>query len=1207
MIKELERVRAAHSFSVNVSQGPCRAVTFIIPFIRPVSMSRKGFPVVGVDDGGELPRYGRAVSNSSNGRTLPKKRASLFGGGSWCFGGRRKEKDEDGRRSSSRGTPVPALLLIVLLIGGVLVWWLGGSGSQETAEVERDPDDFETRDAWLARQAEEDSKPDPLIHLSKDPLEDIKLRLKAEYGPDKVYEPPKVEPKEDEASTESEEGKEDEFKDGEIIDEGEFEEDEEGNLIPKKKKKKGSQKVVGEDQIEEDVATGDDEDQNGRRRPKHGKPRHREDDDGGEESPVHAGDLGEDQDGEKQKRLSGDDDEEAGTRRRDRDLLESLDESSKQHERNEDEVLVVPDKTSDDSDIPKPDQSHNNDPPAPEPIAPPPPPPPPPSVPQFYRDSPPPAGVNEPYIYTGPPNPDGIKMDSSPIPPDKEGMASVEKVAKWAWKAWWDLCISPYLPPTSDSNESSASLRKRIKQAKLQSQSRSYDELRPVQRVCHDWAPGPPSDGREMATNSMILTAVDSISTFAVMKLEKELRQALELCLSWDFRIDAHVSVFETTIRVLGGLLSGWALTGEDDLIDKAEQVGQGLLGAFGWNGEWEKEGAVWRWELPVGNANLKTWVFGIVIVLRLAMFADTFRWTPHSGSGRIHGDMGTSQVRISEIGTLQLEFQTLADALPAHRAKRFQSLTDFINQQIRYIETELSNEGLWPKRLGRFTRSGPSSSKNLGDGYYAIGGEIDSFYEYLLKIWTLNGGAKGGSHVDPSIPPSKDIHPPEGSADWARRMWDRSAHAFKRIMLSRFVPAQRGGGFPAPFRPPGLENAMSPVKFHAGWVSSSANGEHSQQLEHLACFAPGMFAYGAWTWPYDVDGNKTELWDWAVDTADTCFRTYWDSPTGLGAESMGIRDSPMRSTGGSFYILRPEVLESVFYVHRISGGADGRYRRWARFTVAALEKHARIASGGYAGLQDAGADPSRISHGDNQETFFLAELVKYLYLIFAGSDALDLSDWVFNTEAHPLPVKGGKRWKEIMMEGGGAKRREKKVEEPEPEREVKKDEPKKEEKEKIVDKEQRRSEQPPPKGQPVPDQQVVAPPAPAPAPVPPVPEPQHADPPPAPAPAPPPPSPPPSKPHKAKAHPPKPPKEHKPKPPHPPKKEHAPKPHPAKPHNNNNNKANKPHPGGKPPTREKSRKERAKEKREKEGKKFGAKHGGKGASRAKKALGRMA
>ena len=43
--------------------------------------------------------------------------------------------------------------------------------------------------------------------------------------------------------------------------------------------------------------------------------------------------------------------------------------------------------------------------------------------------------------------------------------------------------------------------------------------------------------------------------------------------------------------------------------------------------------------------------------------------------------------------------------------------------------------------------------------------------------------------------------------------------------------------------------------------------------------------------------------------------------------------------------------------------------------------------------------------HDDVQQSFFLAETLKYLYLIFSDDGTMDLEQWVLNTEAHPLPV----------------------------------------------------------------------------------------------------------------------------------------------------------------------------------------------------------
>jgi len=44
----------------------------------------------------------------------------------------------------------------------------------------------------------------------------------------------------------------------------------------------------------------------------------------------------------------------------------------------------------------------------------------------------------------------------------------------------------------------------------------------------------------------------------------------------------------------------------------------------------------------------------------------------------------------------------------------------------------------------------------------------------------------------------------------------------------------------------------------------------------------------------------------------------------------------------------------------------------------------------------------------DKMESFFLAETLKYLLLLFDDDDVLPLTDVVFNTEAHPFPILRG-------------------------------------------------------------------------------------------------------------------------------------------------------------------------------------------------------
>lgn len=60
--------------------------------------------------------------------------------------------------------------------------------------------------------------------------------------------------------------------------------------------------------------------------------------------------------------------------------------------------------------------------------------------------------------------------------------------------------------------------------------------------------------------------------------------------------------------------------------------------------------------------------------------------------------------------------------------------------------------------------------------------------------------------------------------------------------------------------------------------------------------------------------------------------------------------------------------------------------------------------SGGYSSLDDVTVVPA--PKRDKQETFFLGETLKYLYLLFGPRDVLPLTHFVFNTEAHPVPIR---------------------------------------------------------------------------------------------------------------------------------------------------------------------------------------------------------
>lgn len=80
------------------------------------------------------------------------------------------------------------------------------------------------------------------------------------------------------------------------------------------------------------------------------------------------------------------------------------------------------------------------------------------------------------------------------------------------------------------------------------------------------------------------------------------------------------------------------------------------------------------------------------------------------------------------------------------------------------------------------------------------------------------------------------------------------------------------------------------------------------------------------------------------------------------------------------------------------------RYREWGWNIFQSFEAHTKVSTGGYSSLNDVTHVPA--PKRDKMETFFLGETLKYLYLLFGDPNVLPLTEFVFNTEAHPLPIR---------------------------------------------------------------------------------------------------------------------------------------------------------------------------------------------------------
>ncbi|KAH3682025.1 hypothetical protein WICPIJ_007017 [Wickerhamomyces pijperi] len=104
-------------------------------------------------------------------------------------------------------------------------------------------------------------------------------------------------------------------------------------------------------------------------------------------------------------------------------------------------------------------------------------------------------------------------------------------------------------------------------------------------------------------------------------------------------------------------------------------------------------------------------------------------------------------------------------------------------------------------------------------------------------------------------------------------------------------------------------------------------------------------------------------------------------------------------------YILRPEAIESIFYMYRITGDESWRAKGWEMWLN--IEENCKTSSGRYASILDITIplddEVNRVM--DSMESFWFAETLKYFYLLFDSADSWSLDDVVLNTEAHAFKL----------------------------------------------------------------------------------------------------------------------------------------------------------------------------------------------------------
>jgi len=401
-----------------------------------------------------------------------------------------------------------------------------------------------------------------------------------------------------------------------------------------------------------------------------------------------------------------------------------------------------------------------------------------------------------------------------------------------------------------------------------------HDELKPLSKAPRDWY-----------GESLLITPVDALDTMLLMGLNEEAEEAKKLIVEkLSFDRDIPVKNFEITIRLLGGLLSSYQMTGDKRLLRLADDLGTRLLPVFGS-----------RTGMPYMFVNLKT------------------------------GKPSGAKSNPAEIGTLVLEFGTLARL--TGKSLYFESARNALGQLFRHRSPlGLVGDGI-DVETGEWT--GKDSH---------VGGGIDSYYEYLLKCSKLFDDKECGV------------------------MWRKSLQALDEYLAEE-----------------------TPTGLWYGQADMLTGKRTASEFGALHAFFPAVLALGG-----DLERARR--------LQASCLRMW--NLKGIEPDLIDYRSMRVLDAG---YPLRPEIIESAYTLHRLTH--DPVYLEMGRSFFEAIVRRCRTEAGTTV-LKDV----STGEKGDLMPSYYLAETLKYLYLLFAPDDTLDFSQVVFNTEAHPLRKTGAAR-----------------------------------------------------------------------------------------------------------------------------------------------------------------------------------------------------
>ncbi|KAK8156455.1 putative 1,2-alpha-mannosidase [Phyllosticta citrichinensis] len=475
-----------------------------------------------------------------------------------------------------------------------------------------------------------------------------------------------------------------------------------------------------------------------------------------------------------------------------------------------------------------------------------------------------------------------------------------------------------------------------------------------------------PLTGKSRNSSGWATTLIENLDTLWIMGMHDEFEKAVNAALRVDFQFfeSEVINIYEVTIRHLGGLLAAHDLSGDERLLKKALELGDMLYVAF---------------DTPE----------------RMPLT----RWKPHDA---IHKKVQfpADSILVVEVTSMTLEFTRLSQV--SGDPKYF----DAVERVVEVIEKQQNKTrlpGMWPLKCNAKVKD------FTADPIFTLGEFSGTTYENLPKMHLLLNGLTSRY---------RDLYTKAMDA------------AVKHLLFRPLVP----------------ENRDMLALGHARIVGNRREGEEislEPEWQSHVCFAGGMFALGGRLF------NQSEHVDIGRRITDTCIWTHHAFPQGIMPEtsslvpcakgSAAIDSSDMScswselkwriavqktleldsadqlderiaqenlqpgfaSVADKRHLLRPETVESIFVLYRITGMSELQVIAWQMFEE--IRAHTE-AEWGNAALEDV-TTRGNSTQLDSMQSFWMSGTLKYFYLLFSEPELVSLDDFVFNTEAHPFRI----------------------------------------------------------------------------------------------------------------------------------------------------------------------------------------------------------